>query len=93
VSDGLGADLGHILSLSNVGFRLEAVPVAPGATEDEAISGGDDYELVWSAPPTVDMVAAFTTRGLRPPIRMGSIVEDRTRRPLGRRGWSHTFGE
>ena len=93
VSDGLAADLGHILTRSGVGFELESIPVAPGATYEEAVGGGDDYELVWTAPATADPVALFTARGLRPPVRIGSIVADRGRRPLGDEGWSHTFGE
>ena len=32
VSDGLAADLSHIAELSGVGFELQDVPVAPGAT-------------------------------------------------------------
>ncbi len=32
VSDGLLAELGHLADASGVGFRLDAVPVAPGAT-------------------------------------------------------------
>ncbi len=46
VSDGLLADLGHVADASEVGFRLDEVPVAVGATLDEALGGGEDYELV-----------------------------------------------
>jgi thiamine-monophosphate kinase len=90
VSDGFGADLGHVLDASGVGFELEGLPVAEGATPEEALSGGDDYELVWCGPAgTAD---GFAVRGLRPPVRVGTIVADPGRRPLPSRGWSHRFG-
>lgn len=56
VSDGLLADLGHILEASRVAATLH-VAVPPAPTFDEALwrdcylSGGDDYELVFTAPP------------------------------------------
>ncbi len=51
VSDGLLADLSHLLAASDVGgcVRLENVPVAGEA--DRAVTAGDDYELCFSAPP------------------------------------------
>lgn len=63
VSDGLAGDLGHILAQSSVGACLHA-DVLPtllahrtaAGTEAEALqyvlSGGDDYELVFTAPPS-----------------------------------------
>lgn len=60
VSDGLLGDLGHILRQSAVGARIET-PIAAGLMAaagplDEAarleyvLAGGDDYELVFTAP-------------------------------------------
>ena len=57
ISDGLVADLGHICRASGVGavIELEAVPLSPevaalGAqARQEALAGGDDYELVFTA--------------------------------------------
>ena len=46
VSDGLALDLHRLADASGVGFRLDDVPVADGATLDEALGGGEDYELV-----------------------------------------------
>jgi thiamine-monophosphate kinase len=62
VSDGLGADAGHLAERSEVGLRIEAavVPLAPAARElSEAmgrepwqlLGGGEDYELLASIPP------------------------------------------
>jgi thiamine-monophosphate kinase len=58
LSDGLLQDLGHICRASGVGVALESalVPVAPGATLTQALSGGDDYELCFTlsgTPPTL----------------------------------------
>jgi thiamine-monophosphate kinase len=57
VSDGLVADLGHILEASAAGAELRAdqLPLSsaahdlPGA-RDAALAGGDDYELLFTAP-------------------------------------------
>jgi len=51
LSDGLVADLAHLAEASGVGVDLDAVPVAEGARRDEALSGGEDYELLFCAPP------------------------------------------
>ena len=46
VSDGLIADCAHIAAASGVRIALDDVPVADGATIDDALHGGDDYVLV-----------------------------------------------
>lgn len=61
VSDGLAGDLKHILEASNVGADLHTAQlpladlIALGASQDAArtscLSGGDDYELLFTAPP------------------------------------------
>ena len=61
VSDGLAQDLGHILERSGVGARLEVerLPLSPAliislgrdAAIVTALTGGDDYELCFTAPP------------------------------------------
>jgi thiamine-monophosphate kinase len=53
LSDGLGADLPRLARASNVGFdiELENLPVARGATIDNAISEGEDYELLFAISP------------------------------------------
>jgi thiamine-monophosphate kinase len=51
VSDGLLADLGHILEQSGVGATLKlAVSPAPTFEEQCYLSGGDDYELLFTVP-------------------------------------------
>ena len=83
VSDGLLADLGHILEESKVGGRLEAelLPVSdvahglPGWLE-AALGGGDDYELLFTAPeaatPAIEGLAAELDLRL---AAIGRIVE------------------
>ncbi len=53
LSDGLGADLPRLARASKVGFdiQLENLPLAPGATIDNAISEGEDYELLFATSP------------------------------------------
>lgn len=64
ISDGALADLGHICEASKLGAIIEAerVPLAPGMAElarsvaadplELALTGGEDYELVYTLPPT-----------------------------------------
>ena len=51
VSDGLLADLGHILEESQLGasLRITGLP-DPGIERDCWLAGGDDYELVFTVP-------------------------------------------
>jgi len=50
LSDGLGADLPRLAKASRVGFAIEMenLPVARGAKIDNAISEGEDYELLFA---------------------------------------------
>ena len=61
LSDGLAGDLGHLLQASGCGAQLDttvlaALPAVPNSSLDEAarlglvLGGGDDYELLFSAP-------------------------------------------
>jgi len=97
VSDGLLADLGHVADASAVGFRLEQVPVCSGATIEDALGGGEDYELVLATTRPGQLVAVFADAGLRPPILIGSCTGDRSERtlagePTGPLGWEHPWG-
>ena len=53
LSDGLGADLPRLARASDVGFEIdrEALPRNRGCTIDEAISDGEDYELLFAIAP------------------------------------------
>ena len=60
ISDGLLADLGHILEASGVGARIELArlplslaydPAFAQVGWEAALAGGDDYELCFTVPP------------------------------------------
>ena len=52
ISDGLSVDLGHLCEESKVDgvVSLKAIPVARGADLSLALHGGEDYELLFTAP-------------------------------------------
>lgn len=59
ISDGLAADLGHILARSGVGGRIDTTRLplstalqAHSRAREFALQGGDDYELCFTAPTT-----------------------------------------
>jgi thiamine-monophosphate kinase len=86
VSDGLAADLAHLGDESGVGYELDEVPVAEGATLEQALAGGEDYELVFTAPPAAPVAG----------ICIGTCVADASLRtlagqPLAARGWEHRW--
>jgi thiamine-monophosphate kinase len=50
LSDGLSIDLHRLCLESNVEAHLETIPVASGATGQDALHGGEDYELLFTMP-------------------------------------------
>jgi thiamine-monophosphate kinase len=97
VSDGLALDVTRLAEASGVGVALHHVPIAPAATEEEALGGGEDYELVMACPDGPGLVAAFAAAGLRPPLAIGVVTDEpglvtwRGRR-LPPTGWEHPWG-
>ena len=84
VSDGLIADLGHICETSGVGARIEAarVPLSEPAAAlvaerpeffETVLTGGDDYELLFTVPPTVELEPLETAAGVGLSV-IGGIV-------------------
>jgi len=52
LSDGLGADLPRLARASRCGFELHSpLPCTPGCTESQALSDGEDFELLFAASP------------------------------------------
>lgn len=53
LSDGLATDARHVAERSGVALvvRLADVPRAAGVSPEDAVSGGDDYELLVTVPP------------------------------------------
>lgn len=88
ISDGLLADLGHILDASQVGAQLDsaALPVSSillGYMQQPlgkqcALAGGDDYELCFTVPATrhAEVLRIAAQLGL-PLTRIGKIVAGR----------------
>lgn len=87
VSDGLAADLGHILERSAVGAVVEfaALPTLPVAqaylheavARDCVLAGGDDYELCFTAPAQRrDAVMAAAVGAAVAVARVGRIVAE-----------------
>jgi len=94
LSDGLGIDLHRLADASNVGFTLDEVPVAPQATWEEALSGGEDYELLCTTSDVDGLMRACAEQGIGMPLRIGTVVADANVRTLedqvfARRGWQH----
>jgi thiamine-monophosphate kinase len=73
LSDGLSTDLTHLCAESGVAAELDAaaLPIAPAANPLQALHGGEDYELLFTAPPTTRIPAKI--EGV-PVTRIGRIV-------------------
>jgi thiamine-monophosphate kinase len=113
VSDGVAGDLAHICERSGVSARLEAgrLPVHPenralaktaqGNEWHYALQGGEDYELLITAPPgraerlaqriTAETATPVTIIGeILPPDQPSELVlPDGRKMPLGGLGWDH----
>jgi thiamine-monophosphate kinase len=73
LSDGLSIDLHRLCLASGVAAELDRVPVARGSTIEQALHGGEDYELLFTLPP-----GASVPRGSRvSTTRIGTIVKGR----------------
>lgn len=89
ISDGLLADLGHLLRASGAAAELDAdALLAPlrallagaggepdaGLVRQTALSGGDDYELLFAAAPErADAVLAAAASAATPVLRIGRV--------------------
>ncbi len=75
VSDGLSVDLAHVCEESAVRAQVEAeaLPLGPGTLLTDALHGGDDYELLFTARPET-----------RVPARMGGVAVTRIGRMLAK---------
>ena len=85
LSDGLALDVRRLADASGVGVVVDDVPVATGATVDDALAGGEDYELLAASPAPLDGW-----------FRVGRCTDDPAERrlgdgPLPEGGWAHTW--
>jgi thiamine-monophosphate kinase len=110
VSDGLVADLGHICSTSGLGAVIEEdlVPLSPAAAAavrehpaliTAVLTGGDDYEILFTAPSAMAPDIAKVAQALNVPLaRIGRMRQDAgvvvlkadgSAREIEKAGWQH----
>jgi thiamine-monophosphate kinase len=65
ISDGLALDLHRLCRASGVAAEIDSVPLLDGATIEQALHDGEDYELLYTARPKRRV----------PGIRIGTITE------------------
>jgi thiamine-monophosphate kinase len=65
ISDGLALDLHRLCRASGVAAEIDSIPLLSGATVQQALHAGEDYELVFTAPPKRRV----------PGIRIGTITK------------------
>jgi thiamine-monophosphate kinase len=69
LSDGLSTDLRRLCLASGVSATLDAIPIASGATEEQALHAGEDYELLITSPtPIGDFFRIGTVRAGAPGV-------------------------
>jgi thiamine-monophosphate kinase len=100
LSDGLSTDLAHLCEESGVAAEVDAmlVPLGLGANLAQALHGGEDYELLFTAPPAARLPRAIAGVTV---TRIGRILKPRKGRStmtlistqgaqsLEPRGWEH----
>lgn len=86
LSDGLALDLHRLCVESKVAAELDGVlPSAPGVTLEQALSGGEDYELLCTLPAGVKAPAGLTRVGVMKAGRPGVVKFAGMK--LGTGGW------
>ena len=96
LSDGLSTDLHHICQESHVGASISAerIPRAPGASLRHALDGGEDYELLFAAPPRRKVpvrIAGVPVTCIGEIFREKAVfvVAESKKLPLPAGGWEH----
>lgn len=100
LSDGLSTDLAHLCEESAVAAEVDlaALPIHPGATREQALHGGEDYELLFAASPSARIPRAIAGVAItpigravrrsagRPPVM---LLTEHGAQPLAPCGWQH----
>jgi thiamine-monophosphate kinase len=101
ISDGISTDLHHLCEESGVSAEIQTscLPIFPGASLEDALNGGEDYELLFTAHANTRIPRSI---GGVPLTRIGVITKFRPAtprvllvdalrrgRPLEPRGWEH----
>jgi thiamine-monophosphate kinase len=100
LSDGLAGDAAHLAAASRVAIDLEPgrVPAHPGASAEDALRGGEDYELCFAARDLPERLRTELERELGTTLtRVGRvrrghgvwIVDGNGRRPAGATQFQH----
>jgi thiamine-monophosphate kinase len=89
LSDGLSLDLARLCLASKVSAEIDSVrlPIARGATLDEALHGGEDYELLVTAAPKIRMPAGVTEIGVVTRKQSAPVIING--HPLQSKGFDH----
>jgi thiamine-monophosphate kinase len=96
LSDGLSTDLAHICEESGVGAEVAAASLPLAGSLEEALHGGEDYELLFTVPAKCVGQVPKQVAGT-PLTRIGKIVNGRAaylldrgrRHRLAPAGWEH----
>jgi thiamine-monophosphate kinase len=94
LSDGLAKDLPRLAAASKTGWRLELdqIPCHAGATLEQAIGEGEDYELLLTFPDGCWETLSAAWRGRFPRlglIKIGTVTPRLIREPELSGGWDH----
>jgi thiamine-monophosphate kinase len=100
LSDGLSTDLARLCTESGIAAEVDsaALPLASGASLEQALNGGEDYELLFTAsakarmPRTIAGVP-ITAIGRILPAQSGqpqvTLITASVPKPLNPKGWEH----
>lgn len=93
LSDGLGADLPRLAKASGVGFAIDesALPRHPGCSIRQAISDGEDYELLFALSPDDATALPAKWRKKFPRLRLTRIGRLNRQAGIGQQQLSHGF--
>ena len=101
ISDGFSTDLHHLCEESRVSAVIDAasLPIFPGASLEQALHGGEDYELIFTAPPGARIPQSIAgvpvtrigliNRSQRMPPRLLLVDSSGSKHQLKPRGWEH----
>jgi thiamine-monophosphate kinase len=100
LSDGLSTDLAHLCAESAVAAEVDAalLPIHPGANLAQALHGGEDYELLFTAresariPQSIAGVPITRIGRILRPHRSRpqiALLTPQGKQPLEPRGWEH----
>ena len=94
LSDGLAKDLPRLAAAGQVGWKLDlsSLPLRDGATPAQALTDGEDYELLFTLPEAAWTGLARAWPGTFPGLplsRIGRITPTGQRQPELSGGWDH----